>query len=316
MALRESTEASGKPGAGGASALAGLPAYWDVPECPPKIEWEKCWDLFLMAVKAKYSISVTELTRFPTQQRPRQAALINNLNEEALERKTVSILFLSLGAAGQKNLTDKFPYMSVATVPMREIKENCESCFKNPKNRILDIYNFFARRQQQNETLRQFWNVLTGLAARCEFGEQTNSLIEDAFKQSMNNKTVQRRLCTEPNEKPEEALKFVVALEEGISQQKSFSGENETKAEPVYQINERVENPCTRCGAEFTTNHLQRCKAIKEQCRSYGVNGHFARMCRRAKPTNQRGNGNFRGNNNTALRGEMRRINLIDQANT
>ena len=38
MALRESTEAGGKPGAGEASALAGLPAYWDVPECPPRIE--------------------------------------------------------------------------------------------------------------------------------------------------------------------------------------------------------------------------------------------------------------------------------------
>ena len=112
----------------------------------------------------------------------------------SIGEKTISILFLSLGAAGQKNLTDKFPYMNVATVPMGEIKENCENCFKKPKNRTLDRYKFFARRQQQNETLRQFWNVPTGLAARCEFGEQTNSLIEDAFKQSMNNKTVQRRI--------------------------------------------------------------------------------------------------------------------------
>ena len=74
-------------------------------------------------------------------------------------------------------------------------------------------------------------------------------------------------------------------------------------------------NPCTRCGAKFTTNHLQRCKAVKEQRRSCGGNGHFARMCRRANPTNQRENGNFRGNNNTAQIGGMRRINLIDQAN-
>ena len=158
-----------------------------MPECPPKIEWEKWWDLFLMAVNVKYSISVTELTRVPTQQRPRQAALINNLNEEAAERKTVSIVFLSIGAAGRKNLTDKFPYMDVATVPIREIIENCENCFIKPRNRTLDRYKFIVRKQQQNETLRQFWNVLTGLAAKCEFGE------------------------------PEEALKFAVAFEEGIS---------------------------------------------------------------------------------------------------
>ena len=41
MALREPAEQNGKPGASGASALAVLPAYWDVAECPPKMEWEK-----------------------------------------------------------------------------------------------------------------------------------------------------------------------------------------------------------------------------------------------------------------------------------
>ena len=41
MALRETTEAGVKSGASGASALAGLPAYWNVSKCPPKIEWEK-----------------------------------------------------------------------------------------------------------------------------------------------------------------------------------------------------------------------------------------------------------------------------------
>ena len=41
----------------------------------------------------------------------------------------------------------------------------------------------------------------------------------------MNNKTVQECLCTEPKDTPDEALKFVVAFEVGISQQRSFSGE-------------------------------------------------------------------------------------------
>ena len=182
-----------------------------------------------MAVNAKCSISVTELTRVPTQQRPRQAALMNNLNEEAAERKTVSTLFLSLGAAGRKNLTHNFPNMNVATVPIREIKENCEICFKKPRNRTLDRYKFFARKQQQNETLRQFWNVLTGLAARCEFGEQTNSLIKDAFIQNMNNKTVQQRLCTVPKEEPEEALKLAVAFEEESANRNASVGETKQK---------------------------------------------------------------------------------------
>ena len=42
-------------------------------ECPPKTEWEKRWDRFVMAVKI-YSISVPELTRVPTEQQPRHPA--------------------------------------------------------------------------------------------------------------------------------------------------------------------------------------------------------------------------------------------------
>ena len=98
MALRDNSfESSGKQTTSSSSALAGLPAYWECPEVPPKAEWEKWWELFVMAINAKHAISVTELLRTPTQNSPRQAALLNNLNEQAAERKVVSILFLSLG---------------------------------------------------------------------------------------------------------------------------------------------------------------------------------------------------------------------------
>ena len=167
-----------------------------------------------MAVNAKYSISVPGLIRIPPEQQPRQAALINNLNEATAERKTVSILFLSLGAAGRKNLSYKVPYMGVAMAALREIKEICESCFLKPRKRTLDRYKFFSRKQHQTETLRQFWNVLTGLASRCDFGEQTNSFIKDAFIQNRTNKIILQRLCTEPKGEPEEALRFAAAFEE------------------------------------------------------------------------------------------------------
>ena len=74
MTLRDETHSGGKMTAGGSSALAGLPSYWDVAECPPKAEWEKLYDLFVMAVNAEYSISVPEYTRVPTEQQPRQLA--------------------------------------------------------------------------------------------------------------------------------------------------------------------------------------------------------------------------------------------------
>ena len=86
----------------GASAVAGLPANWDSPESATKIKWVEWWNLFMVTVNAKYSISVDELLQNVTEQRPRIAALINNLNEQAAEPKLVSLLFLSLATAAKK----------------------------------------------------------------------------------------------------------------------------------------------------------------------------------------------------------------------
>ena len=261
MALSDNMDSSGGSASSSPSALAGLPAFWDTAESPPKTEWEKWWDVSVVAVNAKHSISVHELLRAPTENNPRQAALINNMNEQAAERKVVSILFLSLGSTGRKNLTDRHPYMVFSTATLKEMRENCEQTFRKQRNRTLERYKFFSRKQQNNETLRQFWNALTGLAARCDFDNQTESLLMDAFIQNMHNKTVQERLCTEPKENPQVALRFAVAFEEGISQQKSFTGSNDIKKEPIFAIDNKGKNPCTRCGMEFVQNHLTICKA-------------------------------------------------------
>ena len=160
--------------------------------------------------------------RTPTENELKLAALINGMKEKAAERKVVSILFLSLVSAGQ--LTDNFPNMVVSTASLTEIRDNCEQTFRKRRNGTSERYRFFARTQQPNETLRQFWNAMTGLAARCDFEQQTENFIMDAFIQNMHNKTVQKRLCTEPKEQPQEALHFAIAFEEGMSQQKNFGG--------------------------------------------------------------------------------------------
>ena len=57
----------------------------------------------MVAINAKYSVYVEELLR--------NAALLSKLNEQAAERKLVSLLILSLGTAARKSLTDKFSYI-------------------------------------------------------------------------------------------------------------------------------------------------------------------------------------------------------------
>ena len=188
MALRELSSSTELPSSEAAPAVSGLPTFWDSADTAPKTEWEELWDLFMVAGNAKYSISVNEKLRNVTEQNPTITALLNNLIEQAAERKMVSVLFLSLGSAARKRLTDRFPHMRGATVSLREIKENCEQAFQKPRIRTLERYKFFLRKQSPKEPLRQFWHTLTGLAAKCDSGDQTDSLIMDTFIKNMNNK--------------------------------------------------------------------------------------------------------------------------------
>ena len=75
------------------------------------------------------------------------------------------------------------------------------------------IFKFFSRLQQPGETLFEFWHSLNGLAAMCDFGEITFTLVLDMFVLQMTNKKVQEKLCTEPQE-PDRALEFAIASEE------------------------------------------------------------------------------------------------------
>ena len=154
MALRNTLKMSVGATSSSSSAFARLPAYWEIAASPRRIEWEKWWDIFVVAVNAKHSLSVHELLRTPTEKEPRVAALINGLNEQAAKRKVASILFLSLGSTGCKNLTDKFRYMEVSTASLTEIRENCEQTNRKERNRTLERYRVFAKEQQPNETLR------------------------------------------------------------------------------------------------------------------------------------------------------------------
>ena len=71
--------------------------------------------------------------------------------------------------------------MRVATISLQEMKENCEQAFVKRRNRTLERYKLFSRKQAPQETLRQFWHTLTGMESKCAFGEQTLSLIMDTF---------------------------------------------------------------------------------------------------------------------------------------
>ena len=82
--------------------LPGLPLFWSDSTKSPLMEWEQWFDLFAVAVMAKVSISIEELTRNTDENSPRIKALIGDMAEEAAEKKVVTWLFFSAGEPAGK----------------------------------------------------------------------------------------------------------------------------------------------------------------------------------------------------------------------
>ena len=106
------------------------------------MEWEKWFDLFTVAVMAKFSISVEELTRTGDADNPRVKALIRDMPKEAAEKKLVTWLFLSVGELARKMIKDKYPEVSVWTLRAQQMIERCVNCFHVARNSTLDRHKF------------------------------------------------------------------------------------------------------------------------------------------------------------------------------
>ena len=148
MALRETSTASIQKE--NPSLLPGLPLFWSDSTRSPLMEWERWFDLFAVAVMAKYSISIEELTITTDANSPRIKALIGDMAEEAAEKKVVTWVFLLVGSVGElarKMFKDKHPDLSVWTLGVRDMIERCRNCFLVAPNRTLDRHKFLSRKQ-------------------------------------------------------------------------------------------------------------------------------------------------------------------------
>ena len=148
------------------SHLVGLPVVWQDADENPTMEWDKWVDLFQVAAMAKYSISITELSRQVTEQNPRVRALTGDLDENPANKKIVSVLYISLGGAARKQFRDKFPHTILWDLKAGETLNLCTECSHKKRNRTLDQHRFFSRYQQPGESLYQYWHALNGLAAQ------------------------------------------------------------------------------------------------------------------------------------------------------
>ena len=267
------------------SHVPGLHYFRQEADKTPSYEWEQWGQIFEVAVLARHSIFVSELVRDEDQNNPRSAALMENLELEPAKRKMTSLLYISIGKTGKKMLMDKFPKINFLLIQLNILLLNCNECFQMRRNRTLDRHTFLSRKQKPSETLHQFWNVLNGLAAKCDLGNQTEGLVYDIFILNMSNKQVQEKLCTEPKDNPLDALQCAIAFEDGLKRQKTygyFSQEAKVKEGPLCANSGNRQNngECWRCGAgNFTLDHVKIFRAADAKCKYCGRKGQLERVC-------------------------------------
>ena len=136
--------------------------------------------------------------------------------------------------------------------------------------------------------MRHFWNELNGLAARCNFGNITESLVKDVFIVNINNKDVQQKLCTESKNTIADTIQFAKSYEERALRQQSFDKLDKPNIKPEpNEINNITTGKkrwvptkkCFRCEAPFSPQNLKECKAKGITCMKCGKKRYFAKCC-------------------------------------
>ena len=132
MALRAENPSSSSSSS---SHLVGLPVFWSDATANPAMDWDKWLNLFQVALMAKYSISITELTREATQQNPRVRALLGDLDEDPANKKVISVMYLSLGEAARKQFMGKYPHTALWEIKAQDLIILCNECFRKKTRR-------------------------------------------------------------------------------------------------------------------------------------------------------------------------------------
>ena len=92
---------------------------------------------------AKYSISITELTREANQQNPRVRTLIGDPDEDPAIKKVISVMYLSLGEAARKQFKDKYAHTALWELKAQELITLCNDCFRKKGIEPLIAIDFF-----------------------------------------------------------------------------------------------------------------------------------------------------------------------------
>ena len=228
-------------------------------------------------------------------------------------------LYLSIGAEAQRRLKLKHPKIEIATESVKTLVEKLDALFKLEKNITYERVLLFSRSQRNGESLELFHNALSELAKTCDLGTLEESLVKDLFVAKMSNKELQVKFCKDKTS-PEDVLKEIILHERGTRVSNTFQSKSyqhsshqdpkisyQIKEEPTFAIDRQFKgknsgnrrdkdrttrkggaakknNQCRNCGGNWPHEPKDSCPAKGKECSLCKRSGHFASMCRNARP--------------------------------
>ena len=315
---------------GGEKSPLGITGFWPAKCTEPPMMWEFWVNRFQWGMVAKHSINSKNYYYAATLTAAQVTALLKEVDGKncfELEQKFISNLYLCLGEKGQDELHKRRPHLDLSTVRYPRMLDVLETEFKKERNETYETFQLLSRKQFFNESLEQFHSVLSGLAARCNFGALEDRILRDVFIVNMNNREAQKELCRS-TKTPEEVYRIALSYERENKYASSYvatvsvgtqglssGGGIQIKTEPVGTRRGGYRNNRARCRGSyqgrgsnrggnllqnnrcynndqpnFSREHLDRCPAKRVTCNFCHKIGHFERTCR-GKRGNQRGRG-------------------------
>ena len=128
------------------------------------------------------------------------------------DRKTVSLLYLSIGVEGRCILNCKNPHIMIDTLTIIEFWKIVEEAFFRPRIATFDRHLFLITKQLRRETVELFYGKLKELAENCNFENKEETLIRNVFIIHLIDPENQKKLLKQTAE-PRQALELKVNMD-------------------------------------------------------------------------------------------------------
>ena len=125
------------------------------------------------------------------------------------------------GGKRQDEFHKRKPHFDLTATRYPRVIDALETEFNKKRNKTHETFQLLARKQLIGESLEQFHSVLSGLAARCNFGTMETRILREVIIVNMNNRETQIKLCRS-TKTPEEVYRIALSYERGDNFAKAY----------------------------------------------------------------------------------------------